>query len=113
MRHHPNGWMHLHDLAVHMSEMCHLTFEDCRELTSAASNGCPIEIERKIGNGVEKATLVIDQLFGPAKTDHYQTEGHLYYRTWGKSGPIYVKDIISVKVPKSTYILNGIAGETV
>jgi hypothetical protein len=44
-----------------------------------------------------KATVIIDQLFGPRATSH------LYHRRWGFSGPIRLSEVVEAHAPEAEY----------
>lgn len=97
----PQGWTHLHDLAVHAhkaaEQFCSLTFAEWNALVSAVASGLPVILTWGHKTPT-RATVIVDQVFAPSRST-----ASVYLRRWGFTHPISLEDLRSVEVPEAEY----------
>lgn len=97
-------WMTRHDLEVQYASELGVPMDWARALVGAAMSGLPVVITRRLGDITTTDTVMVTQLF----------KGHHFYiKTWGGSGPVYLKDVEHVEVPHHHSVLHTPDGDKV
>jgi hypothetical protein len=97
-------WMTQHDLEVQYASELGVPMEWARCLVPAALSDYPVVLTRNLGDMTVTETVMITQLF---------KGNHFYIRSWGHSGPVYLKDVVRVEVPGHHTVLHTKDGDKV